>query len=64
MSQIYWRMSNGYLIKITDMTMEHLSNAINKFYKRKKYKEEVKAMALELEYRLQIQARTPRGNNG
>lgn len=60
MSQIYWRMKNKKLMKISDMTMEHLENAIKMFEGSGLREEEVKTMRLELEYRKQLQAWTPR----
>ena len=55
MSQIYWRTKNKGLIKITDMSNEHLQNAIEMFENKDIHNEEIAAIKLELEYREQLQ---------
>lgn len=57
-------MQNDKLIKITDMTIDHLKNAIELFYNTGMREEEVEALRLELQYREQVQSETPRGQSG
>lgn len=59
MSQIYWRTSGKRLIKIADMTTEHLKNALKYFHDLGDFAppsrdEALAEMELELEYREQV----------